>query len=226
MEWATASIRLKTPTCPVVAQVDPGQSVQCLAPGGRQGPFAFVPGQLPAGWRELVPCTRGSLGAGPPDACLRCPLARLPGGVCPMNVKITSDGLTFDLLFPEGRALVDLLADFEQQGAGPVIVRVRSGDPPAAPPALVDLRALTPAQYRTLLAAHAIGYFTPGSGVGVDDLARMVGCSRSTVHEHLQKAVQALLSAVLSGPQEGAGLRSNKRNGRPATIRPCATMTR
>jgi len=123
----------------------------------------------------------------------------LAHGVRVSRFAVTPDGLAITARAPSGDAVRAALASL-REGYDGVSLSVQWGDTADAPvPSCeVNVAALcTDRQYEVLQAAYRHGYFDPDRSCNLTDLADVVGLSRWTVSEHLDRAQQALFASLL-----------------------------
>lgn len=172
--------------------------MRCHIPGGPFGPYAWTAGDRPTGWNPILSCGSGQFIRLANDECSSCPLRSIPPEVYPVSVEARPDGLRVDVALPDAEQLRVILRHWAARGQSPRIVSGRMPDTERNDLALVDLGVLTRRQRQALEAAAQIGYFTAGADAGVSALAQMMGCSRSTAHEHLRKGLDRLVRGTVA----------------------------
>lgn len=201
MDWGTARIRLEHATCPVTRQLQNGQRFRCMSRGQGGHPFGSLKGNTYSPWETALRGDDANWTHLPTASCQACPIAALPTNVYALKVEAHSDGVDVDVTFPNPQRLRVYLDRLEAAGQAPRLAgQAKPGSPPRAKMVL-DADLLTERQREALQTAAALGYFTPGRAVDLSDLAREMGCSRSTAHEHLRKGLGRLLEASFRGAE-------------------------
>lgn len=138
----------------------------------------------------------------------RTPLTvMLENGYLPLDPTVLADGREyFDLLLRDRERLVELVDRLEPVGEVTIERVVREVETPVQPkPAawVALLEALTDRQLAVLSAAVERGYFEVPRGATLDDLASEFELEKSTVSEHLRRAMGHVSSFVVEEARNG-----------------------
>ncbi len=200
--WTMAVLHLDRPSCNLARRRD-GSRVVCQAGRGPGDPgVAFSDHGVPMGWEPVLSLQRGMLirpgNSGAAD-CSTCPLMQLPDDVHPLRVEVdgVAGGVRMEVAMPSQR-LDQLLEVYRSSGQGPRLVRLGRGETGHVDVlrTVVDLGELTARQVEAIRFAQRFGYFH--GDADVSDLAKAMGCSRSTAHEHLRKGLARMVEAVFA----------------------------
>ncbi len=180
--------------------VDDRQTLRCLQPG-RTTNVAFLDQGSIHGWERVGACAGGQI-IRKIGGCLQCPARNLPPEARPQGARVTKTHVDVDLACAEGTGLAAAYHALRVTRQAPTLLSKRRSRPAMR---AIDLGSLTTRQQEALQAAHRLGYFRPGSQVGAQRLAAAMDCSKSTAHEHLQRALERLLAATFPGPVRASG---------------------
>lgn len=109
------------------------------------------------------------------------------------SMQVTDEGVTITMV-GDHTSVSDRVRDFTATGADILLETIGDYDGPAAP-----LHALTERQQEVLETAFDMGYFAVPRETTTEAVADELGVDPSTVREHLQRAQQNLVTAVLDG---------------------------
>ncbi len=182
MEWHEALISLAAPDCPAAQTMRSGR-LECSGHGGPARGQADLPG-----WDALDDDLMA-----PREPCTTCP-ARIDHGI--VSQAIVRPGHVRLRVHAAHRQDIRQAYDaLKQQGAS--IDRIRLGRHYGRR-RQIDLDALTTRQWQALQEAAKMQYFQ-GCDIQAkaEHLAKAMGVSKSTAHEHLRKGLAALVAAVV-----------------------------
>ena len=133
----------------------------------------------------------------------------LENGYLPLDPTVLRDGREyFDLLLRDRERLADLVDLLGEVGEVTIERVVRDVETPAQPkPAawVALLESLTDRQLTVLAAAVEAGYFEVPRRATLDDLATEFDLEKSTVSEHLRRAMHHIASFVVDESGDEAG---------------------
>lgn len=119
----------------------------------------------------------------------------------PLDPTVLRDGREyFDLLLRDRERLVNLVDRLERVGEVTIERIVREVEAPVQPKSaawMALLESLTDRQLATLAAAVEVGYFDVPRRATLEDLATEFGLEKSTVSEHLRRAMHHVASFVV-----------------------------
>ncbi len=197
MAWRVATLHLGPQGCPASGILGKEERLRCLAQRGPGGPCGWLRGRARAPWETLAQSGDASLVRWAEASCTHCPFRSWPAGIPVVSVEATARGPAATLLFREPASLRSQMQALTDQGHEPVLASCSNRTPVEEPRFVVlDLQGMTERQWEALSTAVALGHFEDGGRGSVRDLAKAMAVSRTTAHEHLQKALQKIVEPV------------------------------
>lgn len=205
-----ANLRVRIPGCWVAGLTSGGRSVRIVdrkVVDGRtmESLFELDREERDGGWPEVVhdlrahPQVTGVRAVASDDErllgivrCQNCNSCRaLLNSNCFVTNILSRDGaVEWTVRFDDKRKLADLLRRLERTGVAVDIRRVSS---------VRGNSILTRRQAQVLRVALDSGYFDFPKGTGIEELARRLGVSKSTISEILHRAERKILRAYVEG---------------------------